>query len=253
MIHYHGTPLTPESAAAQVFAGRHCMVSFANPEQIPLISEVCQSFTLDNGAFGAWRSGKPITDWAPFYRWVRDWIRHPGCDWFLIPDKIDGEEADNDWLVQEVPLTLKPYAVPVWHLHESINRLVTLATKWPRVAFGSSGKYAQIGTLAWEARMREAFDAICDAEGQPVTKLHGLRMLDPQVFQRFPFASCDSTNTDRNVGLDGKWGGPNAPAGKAARGIVLAGRIEAQQSAARWEPLAHQHEFALELLEVSRG
>lgn len=27
MIHYHGTPLTPESAAASVFAGRHAMVS----------------------------------------------------------------------------------------------------------------------------------------------------------------------------------------------------------------------------------
>lgn len=222
------------------------MVSFAHPEQLPLVADVCQSFTLDNGAFSAWRSGKPIENWSPFYAWVRDWIRHPGCDWFLIPDKIDGEEADNDFLVSQVPISLTSGAVPVWHMHESINRLANLVAHWPRVAFGSSGEYAEIGTLRWEARMREAFEAICDLEGRPVTKLHGLRMLDPQIFSRFPFASCDSTNVARNVGLDGKWGGPNAPAGKAWRGQVLASRIESQQSAARWEPKAHQHEFALE-------
>ena len=253
MIHYHGCPLTPESAAAQVFAGRHCMVSYANPEQLPLVAEICQTFTLDNGAFGAWRSGKPIEDWNGFYRWVRAWYRHPGFDWFLIPDKIDGEESDNDWLVKNVPRSLKPWGVPVWHLHESINRLAKLVEKWPRVAFGSSGKYAQIGTLAWERRMSEAFAAICDLEGQPVAKLHGLRMLDPQIFQRFPFASCDSTNTARYVGMDGAWRGPYPPAGKAARGIVLAGRIEASQSAPRWVPDAHQHEFALEIQEAARG
>jgi hypothetical protein len=85
MIHYHGTPMTPESAAAQVLKGRHAMVSFEHPEQLPLVAEVCQSFALDNGAFSAWRSGKPTTDWLPFTEFMREWRRHPGFDWSLFP------------------------------------------------------------------------------------------------------------------------------------------------------------------------
>jgi len=42
--------------------------------------------------------------------------------------------------------------------------------------------------------MNEAMRTICDDAGQPPCRLHGLRMLDPDVFTQFPFASADSTN-----------------------------------------------------------
>ena len=67
-----------------------------------------------------------------------------------------------------------------------------------------------------------------------MTKLHGLRMLDTDVFTRFPFASADSTNVARNIGIDSRWNGSYKPPSKAARGIVLAERIEAFQSPAVW-------------------
>ena len=35
-----------------------------------MAAEVCQSFCLDNGAFSAWQSGAPITDWSGYYAWV---------------------------------------------------------------------------------------------------------------------------------------------------------------------------------------
>ncbi len=57
MIHYHGIPVTPDTAAAQILARRHAMVSFAHPDQIELVADACQSFALDNGAFSAWRAG----------------------------------------------------------------------------------------------------------------------------------------------------------------------------------------------------
>jgi hypothetical protein len=57
MIHYHGTPITPEHVAARILSGRHAFISFTYPEQLPLASTICQSFALDNGAFSAWRSG----------------------------------------------------------------------------------------------------------------------------------------------------------------------------------------------------
>jgi hypothetical protein len=38
-------------------------------------------------------------------------------------------------------------------------------------------------------------------------RLHGLRMLNPEVFSRLPFASADSTNIGRNIGIDQAWRG----------------------------------------------
>ena len=205
------------------------MVSYGHPEQLPLIADVCQSFALDNGAFSAWRSGKPTLDWDPFTEWMREWRMHPGFDWFLIPDVIDGGEAENDQLIYQ--FRDERDGVPIWHLHESLSRLQRLVAEHKRLAFGSSGAYAQIGTDSWWHRMGTAMSYCCDSHGRPLTKLHGLRMLDPRVFRKFPFASADSTNAARNVGLDSRWEGPYPPAGKAARGIVLAERIEAHQSA----------------------
>lgn len=46
MIHYHGGPVTPLPASLALWQGRHAMVSFARPDQIALVAEVCQSFAL---------------------------------------------------------------------------------------------------------------------------------------------------------------------------------------------------------------
>lgn len=236
MIHYHGTPITPETAAAQILMRRHAMVSYAHPAQIDLVADVCQSFALDNGAYSAWRVGRPARDWRPFYRWVDQWTHHPGFDWFLIPDVIDGREEENDALVSDC--VLLPHGVPVWHLHESLDRIERLTAQgFPRIAIGSSGAFARIGTSSWWRRMAEAMSVFCDEHGRPRTRLHGLRMLDPYVFAAFPFSSADSTNIARNVGLDGRWTGSYAPATRGSRGAVLAERIESTNSASRWSGL----------------
>lgn len=103
MIFYHGGPITPESCALRVWRARHAMVSFWNPHQIELAASACQSFALDNGAYSAWKAGTPISDWAPFYEWAGRWLRHPACDWAVIPDVIGGTEAENDELLDEWP------------------------------------------------------------------------------------------------------------------------------------------------------
>jgi hypothetical protein len=58
VIHYHGTPITPETAAIRVLRGRHAFVSFADPRAIETAAGVCQSFALDNGAFSFWKAGR---------------------------------------------------------------------------------------------------------------------------------------------------------------------------------------------------
>lgn len=243
MIHYHGTPITPDIAATAILAGRHGLVSFRHPQQIELVAEVCASFVLDNGAFTAWRSGKPVEDWTPYYEWVGRWARHPGFDWALVPDVIDGDEDANDALLEEWPLD-HALGVPIWHMHEDLGRLTDLAESWPRVALGSSGEYAKVGTTSWWARMRRAMDDVCP-DGRPLCKIHGLRMLNPRIFRHLPLASADSCSVGRNIGLDSRWTGSYTPSSKAWRGQVLAARIEAQQSAPLWNG-ADQMELAIQ-------
>jgi hypothetical protein len=205
-----------------------------------IVAEACQSFVFDNGAFTVWRQGGTL-DVDGYIRWVEDWHRHPGFDWALIPDVIDGDEDANDRLLEEWPSHLP--GVPVWHLHESIERLQQLASKWRTVALGSSGQWASPGTDSWWKRIGDAMNAICDDQGRPACRLHGLRMLNPAIFSRLPFASADSTNAAVNGGSVGRFGMYPAPtAGQRAE--VVASRIEAHNSAAVWTGTAQQ-ELAL--------
>lgn len=251
MIHYHGTPITPSTAALRAINCGHAFISFEHPEQLGMVIDVAQSFALDNGAFTAWRAGRAVTDWTRYYAWVAELHRYPSFDFACIPDVIDGDEAANDALLEEWPWrTRAPWVgAPVWHLHESLDRLERLAFAWPRVCLGSSGEFATVGSTAWYTRMAEAMNVLCDRDGRPVCKIHGLRMLNPDVFTRFPFASADSTNIGQNIGIDSKWKGPYTPPTKESRAQVMRDRIEAHQSQTFWirEHAAIQGAFELEL------
>ena len=158
----------------------------------------------------------------------------PSCDFACIPDVIDGTEADNDALLEDCPLP-KWFGAPVWHMHESLERLEQLANYYVRVCIGSSGEYATVGTNAWWSKMGQAMRVICDDMGRPICKLHGLRMLDPAIFTKFPFSSADSTNIARNVGIDKNWKNGNyPPPTKEARAQVMRSRIEAHNAPAVW-------------------
>ena len=240
MIHYHGTPCGGRREdVARFLAGRHALSPFPRHEDIGTASEVCQSFVLDNGAFSAWRAGEPITDWQPYYEWVDEWRRHPAFDWAIIPDVIDGSEDDNNALLAEWPFA--ECGVPVWHLHESIGRLEYLAATYPRIALGSSGEWRDPGTREWWQRMHAAIDAICDEQLRPITKLHGLRMLDTEIFSRLPLSSADSTNAAVNGSRKSKQCGCNTLTGQT----IIADRIESHQSAACWTPRVFERQAEL--------
>lgn len=237
MIHYHGTPMTGGEDAWMALSGKHAMVSFANASQMAIVAELCQSFTIDNGAFTLWKSGGSV-DLVAYKEFLEVWAYHPGFDWYLMPDVIEGTEADNnairaEWL-HVAGGEMWERGVPVWHLHESIESLKYMCHAYNRVALGSSGAFADVGTRMWWDRMAEAMDAICDSDGRPRTKLHGLRMLDPTVFSHIPLSSADSTNVARNIGIDSHWTGANAPSSRKTRALILMERIERHASASRW-------------------
>lgn len=234
MIRYHGSPITPLDAAYAVWRGKHGMVSFANPEQISLLAEVSQSWTIDNGAYSFWGQGTPYP-FEAFMDFCYQWRDHPGLDWIVAPDVIGGSEDENDALLEKfidqrpVPI---PFIVPVWHLDESVPRLVDLSNHYDRIALGSAGEY-ELGTPEWWGRIGQAMDAICE-DGKPRVKLHGLRMMNPALFGKIPFASVDSTNVAQNLGAP-RWNSPYQPLTKTARAITLADRIENSPAATVWK------------------
>lgn len=244
MIHYHGLPITPNTAALAAVGGGHAFVSFARPDQLGMAIEVCQSFAVDNGAFSAWRSGEQITDWSRYYELIAELHRYPSFDFAVIPDVVDGDEKANNDLLAAWPwkssAKTRWIGAPVWHMHESIARLEWLVEEWPRVCIGSSGDFAAVGDSKWWRRMAEAMNAICDRNGNPLAKIHGLRMLNQDIFTRLPFASADSTNIAQNIGIDNKWRGTYTPPSKDARATVLRLRIESQQSVTFWDRQAVQ-------------
>lgn len=232
MIRYHGTPITPDVAALAVLKSGHAMVSFANRQQEELAFEVAQGVALDNGAFTLWKSGERV-DVVAYEAWVRHWMRHPAFEWAIIPDIIDGSEDENDELIRTWVLP-DAISVPVWHMHESLGKLGWLVGDYPRVAIGSSGQFAKIGTKRWWARMAEAMAVACDSDGMPRCKLHGLRQMDPRIFSVVPYHGTDSSTAGRNVGLDSRWTGPYVPSSKAVRGLVIRDRFESHAASYRW-------------------
>lgn len=241
MRHYHGTPMgSKRSEVAKFAVNRHLLIPFGRPEDLSIVADVSAGFIFDNGAFTAWRSGTPITDWSDYYAWCKEWAKHPAFDWALIPDVIDGSEQDNKDLIQEwdrrMHFPIRVQGVPVWHLHESLERLHHLCTsRWPIVALGSSVKWATPGTDGWWSRMRDAMQAATNQQGRPHCKLHGLRMLDPAIFTRLPLASADSTNCAQNGNLLPRFGTYKPPT-ISQRWEVIAARIEIHSSASRWIP-----------------
>jgi hypothetical protein len=193
VIHYHGTPITPASLLSEL-GGRNFCVSYAAPHQVAVCHEIGQSVMLDNGAFSFWKTGKPV-DWDGYYRWAEPWLEHH-TTWAVIPDVIDGTQVDNVRLLVEWKQRGLPRGAPVWHMHESIGRLLRYCMTYERVCIGSSGEYAVVGSDSWHRRMEQAFNALCPT-GPPPVWIHMLRGMS-MAGGPYPFASVDSTDIARN-------------------------------------------------------
>lgn len=246
MIHYHGGPITPDTAALKAWKGRHAFISFANPTQLELASEVTQSFALDNGAFSFWTKQR-VVNWNEYYEFVACWGNHPRFSFAVIPDVIGGTSEENDALIAEWLLG-KFVGAPVWHMSEPDERFIRLCNEWPRVCIGSMGEYDAKRPRACRAKLRDLIRHVVDARGYPIAKLHGLRMLNKDIFMHLPLSSADSTNVARNIGIDKAWAkSAYAPASKETRAAVLVERIESMNSASALHYDAERDRFTPQL------
>lgn len=246
MIHYHGTPIGgSRQDSARFLVGRHALIPFGRQDDLGSVLENCQSFCLDNGAFSHWKSGKGNIDFDAYWKWAHSLYKHPGFDFALIPDVIDGTEEDNvNWVIKWIRAGGRAKGVPVWHMHESMEYLEWLVDSFETVALGSSGDYSQPGTQKWWKKITEAMRVICDDKGRAKCRLHGLRMLDPEIFTRLPLSSADSTNAAVNCGSLSRFG-IYTPATAAQRAAVIADRIERHNSAHFYTPNENTDLFEL--------
>jgi hypothetical protein len=236
--HIHGGPIWGKVSIGEgksmtclqvLYRNSRAMVSFARPDQLKtILKTVGAKVVLDNGAFSVWKKAKKQQDvvdwgkyWTAYYLFVMTYIS--SIDWFIVPDVIEGNEKENQDLIDSIPSSLRHKAVPVWHSDESIDKLIKLCLEFKIVAIGCCGESGVIRSKEWSSKMNKAFSAIY-IERQLTVKIHGLRMLDGRAMIQYPFDSCDSTNVAINVPKD-KARYPEVKC-KLARTAILKGAIE---------------------------
>lgn len=228
MLKYHGTPITPNSARA-LMAGKNICVSYANPSDADWALRHAQSVMWDNGAFSFRDKGG--LDPIAFAKWVAPRLGHP--HWAVVPDVIDGEVDEQRALISQWP---HPHdlSAPVWHMGLSLDWLLELADAWPRICFGSTKQYWQVGSPAWARRADAAFNALDQRGLRPwVHMLRGLSLCG----DKWPFASADSTNVAMNFKGSKSRGTPAQCPERMAR--VIDGR----NSPIFWTRAAEQGDF----------
>lgn len=227
----HGLPINGThngQAAIDALAGGSFLASYwyARPGSNKLGSQVDraielvgadETFWLDNGAFTAFKNGISIADDEAyldgFYAWAEDITDRCPQALVIIPDVIDGSTAQNDDMIREALGSSIGHErmVPVWHLHEDLDWLTSLAKDFNHVAIGSSGDFWKVNSPEWKARIDEMFthlDALyadpdfAAAYVQP--KIHMLRGI--AVMDAHRFDSADSVNIAVNHGRQAKQG-----------------------------------------------
>jgi len=235
--HIHGMGCGPNLDTLRFSEGRYVLVPYKTKGIASIVADSCRGMFLDNSAFTYWSKGGEL----PFddvVSWYEDWAGHPRLDAVFIPDVIDGDEKVNDDMIRRfmnsVSTRISRVSVPVWHLHETLNRLERLTNEWSMVALGSSGEYKTPGSSLWRRRMESVMSVACDGAGRPKTRLHGLRMLAPKVVSDYPFYSADSTNASVNSGAVKRFGMYPA-ASRFVRAQAIADRIERAVSPGCWD------------------
>ena len=196
-------------------AGKHFCVSFTHPGDADWCLTHGQSVMWDNGAFSTFTAGKTF-DPDAFAAWVEPRLGHP--HWAVVPDVIDGTVEEQCAMIAAWPHP-RALSAPVWHMGLPLDWLLELAGEWPRICFGSTAQYWQVGSETWERRCDAAWNALERHGLRPwVHMLRGLALAG----DRWPFASADSVNVARNFK-----DGPVCPE-------RMARRIDAVQCPARW-------------------
>lgn len=265
----YGLPLNPMPLLEQLRGASFC-VSYATRDklgkQLEQAIELVGSdgiLLVDNGAFSAHQSGVDTMNDEDYIEGYADWAndildRCPNAI-AVLPDVIGGTEEQNSQLVCEtMSMFNNDRAMPIWHMHESLDYLRYLAESFGYIGIGSSGQYWKVGTPDWHARMTEAMAAIdalvADSEGSLVRpRIHLMRA--QSMAHLFAIDSSDSTNVAMNHGRYRKEGDGHIArfAARVNDRIQASAGDEAEHQAKRplLDHLADRHLETIWLLEAA--
>lgn len=207
----YGLPLNPTHLLEQLDGASFC-ISYAT--RAKLGGQLDQAIRLvaddgillvDNGAFSLFKQGVSARDEAyveGYEAWAQEILDRCPQAIAVIPDVIGGTVEENAELVRTSMLDYER-AMPIWHMHEPISYLLYLCETFNYVGIGSSGKYWQVGSADWNARIGFMFAAVeaweRGSNGAFIRpRLHMMRAQSQAHL--FDFDSADSTNVAMNHG-----------------------------------------------------
>jgi len=251
----YGLPLNPRHLLEELAGASFC-VSYATRGRLG--SQLEDAIRLvgadgillvDNGAFSLHKAGVSARDEAyveAYEAWANDILARCAQAIAVVPDIIGGTMEENAELVNTSLLDFDR-AMPIWHMHEPLSYLLYLCESFGYVGIGSSGKYWQVGSPAWHARISLALAAIEAWErggngGNLRPRLHMMRA--QSMAHAYEFDSADSTNVAVNHGRYRAEGAGHVArlAERAAAKIVASAGPEAEHQAKR--PLLAHLEIA---------
>jgi hypothetical protein len=241
-----GLPLNPRHLLEELQGASFC-VSYATRDRLGVQLEQAIRLVgedgillVDNGAFSMHKAGVSARDEAyveAYEAWANDILARCPQAVAVIPDVIGGTVEENAELVNTTLLDTER-AMPVWHMHESISYLLYLCESFGYVGIGSSGKYWQVGSADWHARMGLAMAAIeaweVGSNGAYIRpRLHMMRAQSQA--HAYGLDSTDSTNVAMNHGRYRSEGAGHVArlAERATAKIVASAGPEAEHQAKR--------------------
>ena len=208
----YGLPLNPRPLLEQLAGASFC-VSYATRQRLGSQLEDAirlvgkdRILLVDNGAFSMFKQGVSARDedyQDAYEAWALDILERCPQAIAVIPDVIGGSAEENAELVNTSMLPIER-SMPIWHMHEPISYLLHLLDAgFGYIGVGSSGKYWQVGSREWHARMGFMWAAIEAWElggngGNIRPRMHLMRAQSQA--HAYPFDTSDSTNVAMNHG-----------------------------------------------------
>lgn len=150
-------------------------------------------FFLDSGAFSMFSQGAHV-DIDKYIKYCKD--NEHLLDMVSVLDVFNGkdrrENAKLTWLNQTYMERNGVYPLPCYHFGEPYEVLEYYAKNYPYITIGGMVPIPNDKLEPWLDEVWGRF--LTDEEGYPVTKVHGFGLTSPNLMNKYPWYSVDSSS-----------------------------------------------------------
>lgn len=165
------------------------------------VPDIKCDMVIDSGAFSAWTQKKTV-DLDAYCEYVH--ALKDKCDHYVNLDVIPGEfgriptpeeaakAAQDGWdnMVYMQQQGLDP--MPVFHQGDDFKWLARMIEEgYDYIGISPANDRTTNQRIEW---LDDVFSVICNEDGLPMVRTHGLAATSPKILRRYPWYSCDSTS-----------------------------------------------------------